>query len=304
MRYFSYIPSITYSFETGEYAVVDIFKRVAFKKGFYTNPYYSYEEDQELVRTPDRLSDNKYKTFDNYWLFLLLNNICDVNTDWPQSTESFGKSIDELKKKKVYYVYETAEIAPDDILYLSDTQYGVIESWNPFNKELVMKSVFNLPTNNLSSYEFKIKRVTYSNGSTTITNLTNYCETDNSVFHLFGVKNYTETAYYIKDSSGRNLNPFTKVTAGEIDLSADLLIDVCGSTNRTNFQNSLIYKVVNNQTVNGISVYTQEQRLLNEYVEKRKIRIMNSNTADAFNNKIRIMMSNPAETSYNMFRVN
>ena len=145
MTYFETLPTIIYEFSTGERSVIDIFSRVAMKPSFFANTSFYTTEQLETVLRPDQLSYEKYGEFKYYWLLLLVNKIYDIHRDWPLQQEVFGTALEKLQNKKVYYIYQNVEIIPNDILYFSDTSYGVIESWNPFYKEIVIKENYNLP---------------------------------------------------------------------------------------------------------------------------------------------------------------
>ena len=301
MIYFNLIPTIKYKFSSGEYTVADIFTRIGLNKNFFKSTELYYEETSDTVLTPERLSFTKYGTFDYYWLLMLANNVYDVNTDWPVSQAGFGEELDRYSNKLVYYIHENADIIPNDILYYDDTSYGVIESWNPFYKELIIKENFNLPTTNLSSLTFTIKRV-YSDGTTT--DLNTYCSTTTETdqeFTCFGFKRYLQAPSAIYGTFGNILNPFLTVTS-QVVSESEIQIDTCTDTDKTNFESTLIYNVVNDQTVNDVRVMTNEQRLLNEYGEKIKLNIINSSVAPLLEDKAKMMFSDPTTTANTIFR--
>lgn len=301
MIYFNLIPTIKYKFSSGEYTVADIFTRIGLNKNFFKSTELYYEETSDTVLTPDRLSFTKYGTFDYYWLLMLANNVYDVNTDWPTSQAGFGEELDNYSNKLVYYIHENADIIPNDILYYDEKHYGVIESWNPFYKELVIKENYSLPTTNLSSSTFSIKRV-YSDGTTT--DLNTYCSTTTEAsqgFSCFGFKPYLQAPSAIYGNLGNVLNPFLTVTSQTVSES-EIQIDTCTDTDKTNFESTLIYNVVNDQAVNNIRVLTNEQRLLNEYGEKIKLNIINSSVAPLLEDKAKMMFSDPTTTANTIFR--
>jgi hypothetical protein len=301
MIYFNLIPTIKYKFSSGEYTVADIFTRVGLNKNFFKNTELYYEEISDTVLTPDRLSFEKYGTFDYYWLLMLANNVYDVNTDWPTSQAGFGEELDKFSSKLVYYIYENADIIPNDILYFDEKSYGVIESWNPFYKELVIKENYSLPTTDLSSRTFTIKRI-YSDGTTT--DLNTYCSTTTEPtqeFHCFGFKPYLQAPSAIYGSLNNMLNPFLTVTSQTVSES-EIQIDTCTDDDKTNFDTTLIYNIVNDQTVNDVRVYRNEQRLLDEYGEKIKLNIINSTVAPLLEDKAKMMFSDPTVTANTIFR--
>jgi hypothetical protein len=300
MIYFNLIPTIKYKFSSGEYDVADIFIRVGLKEAFFKSQDLYYEETADPVLTPERLSFQKYGKFDYYWLLMLANNVYDVNKDWPSAQAGFSESLDKSAKKLVYYIYENADIIPNDILFLDETSYGVIESWNPFYKELVIKENYNLPITDLSSKTFTIQRI-YSDKTTT--NLTTYCSTTaepNYGFNCFGFKPYLEAPSTIYGELNNILNPFSVVESQSVTTSVE--IDTCTDEDKSRFENTLIYKVVNGQTVNGIRVITNEQRLLNEYVDEMKLNIVNPSIAPLIEDKVKVMFNDPTVTANTIFR--
>jgi hypothetical protein len=296
MNYFDIFPKLQYEFSTGIQTIPDIFSKVAFTNSFLNSINFVYTEKQDIVLRPELVSTKKYSSFDYYWLLLLLNNIYDVNRDWPKEQMSFGQELDNLKGKKVYYLYENADILPYDILWADDSSYGVIESWDPSYKELVIKQNFNLPTNT-SSVQFNIKRV---NSDETTTNIKNYCSTE--VFTSFGVTEYRDSIHEIKQTStNKNLNPFLLVENGNV--TNQLLIDTCEESDKLAFMNSLIFKVVNNQSVNGIYLNTKEDQLIKDYSNKLDLYLIQPNIIGTVENKVNIMITNKAETANNIVRI-
>ena len=195
MRYFQQLPKIEYTFSNGIFTIPDLFTKVGFKDSFFENPDLFYEEYFDKIVRPERLSFLKYGTFDYYWIMMLANKVYDVNRDWPIQQEELGTLLNNYSKKATYYVYENAEILPNDILYLNENSYGIIESWNPFYKQIVLKENFNLPTNNFSSFTFKIKRLSRLSNSSQIqiVDLTNFCTTPSTNFQLFGYSMIVKT---------------------------------------------------------------------------------------------------------------
>jgi hypothetical protein len=298
MKYFSLLPKLTYQFENGEYTVIDIFTKIGVKSNFYSNDFLYYEETVDTVKTPEKYSLSKYGSFDYYWLLMLVNQVYNPHTDWPISQDQFGADIKQNETKKTFYVYENGPIVPNDILYLNDSQYGVIESWNPFYKELVIKTNFNLPTTNLSSYTFKIRRI---NKDGSYTEITNYCGGQSTNFNVFGSMPFLTSPSRIADSSGRFLNPFLKVVGGNV--STDLLIDTCDSTDKTAFNQSLIYNVVNNIAVNNTTITTKEETLTSEYFNKTKLNVVSESVIFAMDEMCKKLLKDKTATANTLFRI-
>lgn len=297
MKYFSYLPKIKYKFSNGEYTVVDLFTKVGFSEEFYKNTSLYYQEQSDNILSPEKLSLQKYETFDYYWLLMLVNNVIDINTDWPTIQEDFGVLLEAESKKTTYYIYETANIIENDILYVDETSYGVIESWNPFYKAIVIKENYNLPQT-LTGTEFEIRRLDGSGG---YISLNNYCNPSSTIFTSFGSMPYLESVHRIRRGEGCCLNPFSKVVSNEV--TSELLLNTCDSTAKTAFEQSLIYKVVNNIAVNGITVRSQEQRIISEYVDKVNLNIINPQLMGSLEDKIKLLLNDKSETANTIFRI-
>ena len=297
MRYFSLLPTIKYKFTNGEYTIVDLFSKVGFNEEFFKNTTLYYEEQRDNILSPERLSLEKYETFDYYWLLMMANKVVDVNTDWPTIQEDFGTLLETESKKTTYYIYENANIIENDILYVDETSYGVIESWNPFYKAIVIKENYNLPTD-LTGTEFEIRRLDGSGGFISIVN---YCNPSSNAFSSFGSMPYLQSINRIRRGEGCCLNPFLKVVSNEV--TNELLLNTCEQTAKTAFEQSVIYKIVNNIQVNGISVRTQEQRLTSEYVDKIKLNIINPQLMGSLEDKIKLLFNDKSETANNIFRI-
>lgn len=302
MKYFTMLPQISYEFETGNYNLIDMFTRVGFNNNFFNNPELYYEEKRDNQISPEKTSFEKYQTFDYYWLLLLANKVYDVNSDWPTNQIQLSDLLDKYSRKKAYYIYQHAEIYPNDILYIDQSSYGVIESWNPFYRQIVIKEEygFNLPTENLSTYSFQIRRL-QTNGS--YINVTNYCDPRTINFNFFGYKPYLNAPVQISSGTNQILNPFLQVDETQISTTGQLLVDGCDQTDQTSFQNSLIYKVVNNQTVSGIKVLTNNEKILSDYVEKTKINIISPTIASMYEDKAKQLMNDENATANTIVRI-
>lgn len=299
MKYFSILPRITYKFSTGDYDVIDIFTKVALNRNFFDNTNLYYQEQSENILSPERLSFEKYQTFDYYWLLMLANNVYDVNQDWPSNQEVLGNILDEYSNKKSYFIYETAEIVKNDILYLNQESYGIIESWNPFYKEIVVKENYGLPTNNLSNYSFEIRRL---NRNGTFTKLSNYCDPKTTTFNVFGYKPYLDAPSTILLGEGKILNPFLKVDGSVVSNSGELILDSCGDQ-QTFFQETLIYKVINNQIPTGVKIVNNTERLLSEYVDKINLNIINPSIAARYEDVVKQLFNDPTATATTISRI-
>lgn len=298
MKYFEFLPTIKYTFSDGEYTTVDLFTRIGFNENFFNSEILKYEDRLDRPYSPENLSDLKYQTYDYYWILMLANKVYDVNKDWIVSQQQFSNELDIQRKKPVFYIYENAEIAPNDILYLDESSYGVIESWNPFYKEIVLKENHGLSTSGWSTKKFKIKRI-YKDGSTV--DLPNYCSTNKTDFTIFGYKPYLESPDVIEGGSGIVLNPFSVVTSGNV--TSDLVLDTCDASDKTAFQTTLIYKLVNNETVNGVSITTKELKMTRDFAKRNTVNIVNGVYAPLIEDKAKLLINDASTKTNTMFRI-
>ena len=302
MKYFETLPKITYQFSTGEYSVIDIFSRVGSKPSFFANTNFYTTQQLETVLRPEQLSYETYKEFQYYWLLMLVNKVYDVNRDWPVQQEVFGSALEKLQNKKVYYIYQNVEIIPNDILWFSDTSYGVIESWNPFYKEIVIKEgTRGLPTTNLTTAE--IRRVTADTVDTGGITLTNYCTPSGSTINIIGYSPFLEAPAQFIDGSNRAVNPFIGATGGTIQVPNIIIMDTCSEEDRTLFQSTILSRIINGLAVAGIKVKTKEDVFISEYYDKIKLNIIKQEILPFIMNKASALITDETETSKNMVRI-
>ena len=306
MKYFETLPKITYQFSTGEYSVIDIFSRVALKPSFFANTNFYTTQQLETVLRPEQLSYETYKEFQYYWLLMLVNKVYDVNKDWPVQQEVFGSALEKLQNKKVYYIYQNVEIIPNDILYFDDKTYGVIESWNPFYKEIVIKEgTGNLPTTNLTTAE--IRRITSAATGSFIT-LTNYCDSSDplittTAINIIGYSPFLEAPAQFIDGSNRAVNPFIGATGGTVQVPNIIIMDTCYEEDRTLFQSTILSRIINDLNVTGIKVKTKEDVFISEYYNKIKLNIIKQEILPFMMNKASMLINDETETSKNMVRI-
>jgi hypothetical protein len=301
MTYFETLPTIIYPFSAGERSVIDIFSRVAIKPSFFTNTSFYTTQQLETVLRPDQLSYEIYKEFKYYWLLLLVNKIYDVNRDWPIQQEVFGSALEKLQNKKVYYIYQNVEIIPNDILYFSDNSYAVIESWNPFYKEIIIKEGYGvLPTSNFPTAE--IRRIT-STSTGEFNTLTNYCNPSTSTINIIGYSPFLEAPAQFIDGSNRAVNPFIGATGGTIQVPNIIIMDTCTEEDRTSFQSTILSRIINGLNVTGIKVKTKEDVFISEYYNKIKLNIINPETVPFMLNKANILLGDTTETANTLVRI-
>ena len=129
-------PKIAYTLDDfeSEQVVVDIFRRIVFKKEYIDNSSY-YEEYEVLGgETPEELSYRFYGTTQLYWIILMVNGILDPRFDWPMaeldlynySKKKYGGENNVFSPSKAYndagYEVETNFILLEDATHKNPTK--------------------------------------------------------------------------------------------------------------------------------------------------------------------------------------
>ena len=105
--------------------------RVNMKKEIVMLDKYSIQENE----TPEILSDRHHGSPHYHWVIMLLNEISDVNHDWPKSTRQLQKYITgkyseaQLSEPHHYTIYQTSGDTTKTIECLS-TQAGALPVTN------------------------------------------------------------------------------------------------------------------------------------------------------------------------------
>jgi len=85
--YFSYFPLVTHSSQR----VLDISRRAKIRERLQGNPYlylpYTIKGDEK----PEDIANYYYSDVNKTWMVLLANDIVDVYSQWPKTTENFEK---------------------------------------------------------------------------------------------------------------------------------------------------------------------------------------------------------------------
>jgi hypothetical protein len=64
-----------------------------------------------------------------------------------------------------------------------------------------------------------------------------------------------------------------------------------------------LYKIVNNETINGVTIKTKEAFLIEDYFEKTKINIVNPVFISTIQSRIRLLLNDPSATANTIFRI-
>lgn len=113
--YFTEIPEILYRdlLNKDRYkAVKNFFRRVRTKDDINSLLTYTTSYTIQDGETPELVSHLFYKNVNYYWIILLVNNIIDVQSEWPMSTQELSESVQEEYGDQMYATryYETIEI--------------------------------------------------------------------------------------------------------------------------------------------------------------------------------------------------
>jgi hypothetical protein len=84
--YFNNHPLLSY----GDKTIVDIFRRAIPHKAIVDNAVVLQLYDVKDRETPENLAYKLYGDVELHWIILTLNNIVNVNVDWPKSTQDFN----------------------------------------------------------------------------------------------------------------------------------------------------------------------------------------------------------------------
>jgi hypothetical protein len=89
--YFKSHPIIVYDNEK----VVDIFKKIIPSNQYLDNKIFFELYDIVDGESPENLSYRLYKSSEYHWILLTINNIVDINKNWPMSQRDFNVYVSE-----------------------------------------------------------------------------------------------------------------------------------------------------------------------------------------------------------------
>jgi len=150
---FENYPKIEYDFinENGTFTreMQDIFRRVSLTEETMKNgenyKIYTINDGD----TPERIAFEAYGDENLWWVVLLVNNILDVQNEWPKSVTDITRQFDDFLDGNSYYTTETFDIQKDDIVVKRDVTsdgsidtniYGVIDSYDSFLHKFDVKN--------------------------------------------------------------------------------------------------------------------------------------------------------------------
>lgn len=155
--FFDSQPNFYYPYKNGLKISKNLFRRIRFRdnlNALYVNSIrYTVLEGE----TPETIAQKQYGSTDWYWTILLLNNIIDVNNDWPVPADDLDESVEKKYGNKADNPrhWETKEVKTSGGIKVLDS--GVII-------ELYQGTTAQQNSNYYPSYSFK-----YLDGTTEYT---------------------------------------------------------------------------------------------------------------------------------------
>ena len=111
-KYFALFPTTIYNLadnNTGLDVVTNILSKFSFEESFKSNTVVYYKYMVGDGETPDMVASKVYNDSEKHWIILALNNIVDLNTDWPVEQ---GSLINVMDSK----YYDNADTANTNVL--------------------------------------------------------------------------------------------------------------------------------------------------------------------------------------------
>jgi len=127
--FFDAQPNFYYPYKGGIKLSKNLFRRVRFRDNLNSLYVVSTRHTIQTGETPEIISNEKYGSTDWYWTILLLNNIIDMNNDWPVSEYELDNAIEQKyghEQNNVRF-WETKSVYEGDNLVLKS---GIILEYN------------------------------------------------------------------------------------------------------------------------------------------------------------------------------
>jgi hypothetical protein len=95
--YFASFPQISYTLDGGDtgFVITDIFRRVVTRDENLVTALSYDEYDVVDDETPEIVAHRVYNNAELHWIVLVVNNIIDPRYDWPLSTRSLAKFVEQ-----------------------------------------------------------------------------------------------------------------------------------------------------------------------------------------------------------------
>lgn len=163
--FFDAQPNFYYPYKGGLKLSKNLFRRVRFRDNINALYVVSTRYTIQQGETPEQISTKAYGSPEWYWTILILNNIIDVNNDWPMSDfeldatieKQYGDTQDDIR------FWETKEIYEGNTVVLES---GVIIEYN-------QNTTAQQATGYYPAYQFRQPNGTLLTGSQVMASVTN-----------------------------------------------------------------------------------------------------------------------------------
>ena len=272
----------------------DIFRRVSLteetmKNGSNYKTYVINDGD-----TPERISFEAYDDASFWWVILLVNNILDVQNEWPKSVTDLNRMFDDFVVKRDVTLEGSIDI----------NTYGVIDSYDSFLHKFEVKNQKASDTKLANNDEFYIYRkdiednyvkidgfgytacARQSVGSTgcaivgyecaaehgrNVCGTGPYCATAGSTFGIIRRRDSIKSGVNQFEFNGEQLNPYS-VPNGE-GASGDFYLSV--GQNLCGYTSCILYKYITNETIpTYIKTVSKGADLIRGNDDRRKIKLV------------------------------
>lgn len=127
--FFDSQPNFYYPYKGGVKLSKNLFRRVRFRDNLNALYVASTRYTIQQGETPEQISNKQYGSPDWYWTILILNNIIDMNHDWPVSDYELDIAIEKKygDKQNQIRFWETNELYEGNTLVLES---GIIIEYN------------------------------------------------------------------------------------------------------------------------------------------------------------------------------
>lgn len=157
--YFDSQPNFYYPYKGGIKISKNLFRRVRFRDNLNALYVASTKYTIQNGETPEIIAKKKYGSPEWYWTILILNNIIDMNNDWPVSDYELDLAIEKKygqDQSKVKF-WETKQIYTNGNL---DLQGGIIIEYNEGRPEQQAANYYPTFTFKGSSGEHVLAKIT------------------------------------------------------------------------------------------------------------------------------------------------
>lgn len=172
MKYFSFFPTLKYSFHGDKVrTVMNIFSRpditIKDNSGYNVTGNKYVMED---AKSPDAVSREVYNTPDLFWSILATNNIIDIYKQWPISSYEYKKELLETGGNYTFYIIYNMDIKKNDIVVkasgtsslFDNKNFGVVLEFDKFLRSFDVLMISGNINKNDSYYILRPNGINYT----------------------------------------------------------------------------------------------------------------------------------------------